>query len=64
LIGQRAIAGTRNDLVTAHQHTPDRHLTALGGAARLIECDIHKGRHWNSPLSPTGQSNPAISRPL
>src|SRR3974390_3938667 len=47
-IGQRAIAGTRDDLVTAHQHAADRHLAASAGTARLIECHIHKRGHFNS----------------
>jgi hypothetical protein len=44
-IGQRAIAGTRYDLFTAHQHATDRHLAVSAGATRLIECHIHKGCH-------------------
>src|SRR5690349_20088512 len=47
VIGNGAITGTRDDLVSAHHYAADRHLTTLAGAACLIERQVHEGSHCN-----------------
>ena len=42
-LGERAIAGLRDQLAVAHDHATDRHLAGGRRGVGLVECELHEG---------------------